>query len=156
MADTATLARKARDASRKLQQLPSHKRVELLRAVADALERREDEIQAANDEAMARAAATQDVGARLAGGLCVLLAPAAAADTAREENLSRHGSDGFGQCLPTLDRRGDVEDHHLVDSFPVVSPSKGRGVTSSTEVFEVDAFDDRAVPNVQAGDDPLG
>ena len=61
MADTATLARKARDASRKLQQLPSHKRVELLRAVADALERREDEIQAANDEDMARAAANQDV-----------------------------------------------------------------------------------------------
>ncbi len=58
---TAELARKARDASRALQQLTSKQRAELLRAVADALERREDEIQKANDEDMARAAASNDV-----------------------------------------------------------------------------------------------
>lgn len=59
--ETADLARKARDASRKLQLLSSAKRADLLRAVASALERREDEIQAANDEDMARAAAANDV-----------------------------------------------------------------------------------------------
>ena len=53
--DPATLARKARDASRKLQQLPSRERAALLRAVANALERRESEIQAANDEDLRRA-----------------------------------------------------------------------------------------------------
>ena len=59
--DPATLARKARDASRKLQQLPSRERAALLRAVANALERRESEIQAANDEDLRRAESSDDV-----------------------------------------------------------------------------------------------
>ncbi|CEF99425.1 Aldehyde dehydrogenase, C-terminal [Ostreococcus tauri] len=93
--DTVALARAARDASRKLQQLSSERRAALLRAVANALERREDEIQRANDEDMARAAANKDVEdallqrLKLKPGKVKQLADGARAIAAMEEPVGR-------------------------------------------------------------------
>jgi len=94
-ADTASLARAAREASRKLQQLSSADRAALLRAVASALERRESEIQAANDEDMRRAEANKDVEdallqrLKLKPGKIKQLADGARAIAAMEEPVGR-------------------------------------------------------------------
>ena len=57
--------------------------------------------------------------------------------------------------LAALDRRGDVEDHDLVDALDVVAPRQRGGIAGIAQPFEVHALDDLAVANVEAGDDPL-
>ena len=93
------------------------------------------------------------VGAGLDGGLGVVLAADAAADAQRQEYLARDGADGLGQRLASLDGRGDVEDDDLVDALAVVAAGEGGGVAGVAQTLEVDALDDGAVPNVEAGDD---
>src|SRR5687767_5962878 len=59
------------------------------------------------------------------------------------------------QRASLLERGGDVEDHELVDPFVVVSRSELSGIAGVAETGEVHAFDDLAVANVEARDDPL-
>ena len=55
-----------------------------------------------------------------------------------------------------LERRGDVEDDELVDAFDVVAARELRRIAGDAQPLEVDALDDLAVADVEAGDDALG
>ena len=93
------------------------------------------------------------VGAGLDGRLGVVFAADAAPDAQRQEYLARDRPDGLRQGLAPLDGRGDVEDDHFVDALPVVPGGQRGGVARAPQTLEIDAFDDRAVANVEAGDD---
>ena len=57
--------------------------------------------------------------------------------------------------LAALERRGDVEDHDLVDALDVVAPRQRRRIAGVAQALEVHALDDLAVAHVEAGDDAL-
>ena len=96
------------------------------------------------------------VGAGVERRLGVLLGPDAAADGERNEELGRDAADGLGERAAVLDRRGDVEDHQLVDPFDVVASRQRRRIAGRREILELHALDDAAVADVEAGDDPFG
>jgi hypothetical protein len=51
-----------------------------------------------------------------------------AADGERQKDLRGHGRDGVRAGLAALDRRGDIEDHDLVDAFDVVAARERRRI----------------------------
>jgi len=59
------------------------------------------------------------VGAGLDGRRRVGFGSDAAADSQRDEQLAGHGPNGVGQRAACFQRRGDVEDHELVDALGV-------------------------------------
>ena len=58
--------------------------------------------------------------------------------------------------LAALERRGDVEDHDLVDALDVVAPGEIGRVAGVPQLLELNALDDLAVTNVHARNDALG
>ncbi len=60
------------------------------------------------------------------------------------------------QRLASFQRRGDVQNHDLVDAFDVVAPRQLAGIAGVPQLLELDAFDDLTVANVEARDDALG
>ena len=93
------------------------------------------------------------VGAGVHDGRGVGLGPDAAADGERNEELRRDGADRLEQRAPAFERGGDVEQDELVDAFDVVAPRQRGRVAGARQSFELHALDDRAVANIQAGDD---
>ena len=96
------------------------------------------------------------VRARIDRGRRVVFRTDAAADRQRNEQLPRHPADRVGQRAPTLEGRGDVEDHQLVDPFAVVAPREIGGIAGRAQPFEVDPLDDLPVADIEAGDDAFG
>ena len=68
----------------------------------------------------------------------------------------RDRADRVGQRLARFERRGDVEDHQLVDALVVVAARERGGIPGVAQALELHAFDDAAVPDVEAGDQALG
>ena len=85
----------------------------------------------------------------------IVFRPDAAADRQRNEDPLGHCGDRVGQRPPALERRGDVEDDDLVDALLVVSRRELGRIAGIPQALEVDALDDLAVPDVEAGDDSL-
>ena len=54
-----------------------------------------------------------------------------------------------------FDRRGDVENDELVDSFDVVPRRERRRIACALQILEADALHDLAVADVEARDDAL-
>ena len=77
----------------------------------------------------------------------------AAADRERQEDLLRDGGNRVRPRLARFDGRGNVEDDDLVDAFDVVATGELRRIAGFAQAFEVDALDDLAVADVEAGDD---
>jgi hypothetical protein len=83
----------------------------------------------------------------------VRLGSNAATDGERDEQLRRDLTDRRRQRPSSLDRRGDVENHELVDPFDVVACGELRRIAGVAQPFEVDAFDDRPVADIKTRDD---
>ena len=66
----------------------------------------------------------------------------AAADSQWNEELGGDRAERVRQRAAVLDRRGDVQDHELVDAFGVVAARQGSRVAGVREVFELHALDD--------------
>ena len=86
----------------------------------------------------------------------VRLGADAAADRERDEQARRHFANRRLERSSSFDGGGDVEDHQLVDALGVVAFRQLRRIAGAAQSFEVDALDDRAVANVEAGDDAFG
>ena len=67
----------------------------------------------------------------------VRLGPDAAADGQRNEQLGRHRADRGLERAASFDRRGDVEDDHLVDPFGVVAPRERRRIARVREASKL-------------------
>ena len=120
-------------------------------AAVDIGQRRDD-----GRVAQRRAVDADFVRARLDRRLRVVERSDPAADGERNEDLSRDGANRVGERAAAFNRRGDVEHHQLVDPFGVVAGRERRGIARFAQPFEVHAFDDRAVADVQTGDQTLG
>jgi hypothetical protein len=79
-----------------------------------------------------------------------------ATDGERDEQALRDGADRVEQRAAAFDRRGDVEHRQLVDALLVVARRELGRIAGLAQPFEVDALDDGAVANVEAGDEPFG
>ena len=80
----------------------------------------------------------------------------AAADRERQEDLLGDRVDRAGECLATLERRGDVEHDDFVDALDVVAAGKRCRVASVAQLLKLHTFHDLAIADVHAGDDALG
>jgi hypothetical protein len=77
----------------------------------------------------------------------------AAADGQRGEDLVGDAVDDIEEGLAALDGGGDVEQADLVGALAVVGAGGLDGVAGVAQAGEVDALDDAAVLDVEAGDD---
>ena len=68
----------------------------------------------------------------------------------------RDVADRVEQGAAAFERRRDVEHDQLVDAFGVVARGQLAGIAGVAQAREVDAFDDLAVADVEAGDERLG
>src|SRR3954466_14206544 len=73
---------------------------------------------------------------------------------ARARPFFRRG--GAPRRLPLFQRRGDIENHDLVNPLDVVAPRKLAGIAGVPQLLELHALDHLPVADVQARDDPLG
>ena len=80
----------------------------------------------------------------------------AAADGQRDEHLVGDRLDHVVEQLAVLDARADVEEGELVGALLVVAARDLDRIAGVAQVDEVDALDDAAVGDVEAGNDALG
>ena len=80
----------------------------------------------------------------------------AAPDGERDENLARGAGDDVGHDLARVARGRDVEEDEFVGPLAVIAVGELDRVAGVTQVDEVDALDDPAAGDVQAGNDALG
>ena len=84
----------------------------------------------------------------------VLDAADAATHGEGDEHLLRDVAHHLDGGVPTVRRRGDVEEDQLVGTFLVVAGGQFDGVARVAQLDEVDALDDATGVHVEAGDDP--
>ena len=103
-----------------------------------------------------RAVQADLVRARVDHGAGVVHRSNAAADGERNEDAARDFADRVEQRAAALERRRDVEDGQLVDALAVVARRQLRRIAGVAQAEEVDALDDAAVADVEAGDESFG
>src|SRR5262249_39568988 len=92
----------------------------------------------------------------LDGGSRIFFGSNPATNRQRQEDLARDGVNRARHRLTLLDRRGDVQNHHLVDAFDVVAARQLTGIAGVAELLELNAFHDLAIANIQTRDDAFG
>ena len=80
----------------------------------------------------------------------------AAADGQRDENLAGGAGHDVGHDFAGVAGGGDVEEDQFVGAVAVVAIGQFDGVAGIAQIDEVDAFDDAAAGDVEAGDDAFG
>ncbi len=96
------------------------------------------------------------VGAGVEDGGGVFGGADAAADGEGDEEFLGGAADRFEQRAAAFVGGGDVEEDDLVGAGGGVAVGELGGVAGVDDVDELDAFDDAAVPDVEAGDDAFG
>ena len=96
------------------------------------------------------------VGARVEQAPHVLDRAHAAADRERDEDLRGHRLDDVQDQVAAVAGRGDVEEGELVGALLVVARGDLDRVAGVAQLDEVDALDDAAGGDVEAGNDAFG
>ncbi len=96
------------------------------------------------------------VGARFKHLLGVARGTDAAADGERNEQFARSAAHRVEKGLAALVRRGDVEKYDFIGAFAGVARGLRGGIAGIDEIDKLNAFDDTAIVDVEAGDDALG
>lgn len=82
--------------------------------------------------------------------------PDSSTDGKGNEDVSGDGADRLDHGEAPFSRRRDIEDHEFVNTLAVVAGRELRRIAGVAEPFEVDAFDDAAVANVETSNDAFG
>src|SRR5690606_4573336 len=77
----------------------------------------------------------------------------ASSHSERDERLLSGRIDELVGRVAVFRRRGDVEEGEFIGTCGVISMREFYRISGVTEIFEVDAFDDSAVIDIQAWDD---
>src|SRR5438132_1697672 len=77
-----------------------------------------------------------------------------AADSQRHETLLGGAADDVVKRVPPFGAGGDVEKAQLVRTLAIIEPRLRDRIAGIDEIDEIDAFDDPAILDVEARDDP--
>jgi len=80
----------------------------------------------------------------------------ASSDRQGNEHLVGHGTDHLVEQPAGLHACPDIEEGELIGALAVVAAGDFDRVAGIAQVDEIDAFDDAALGNVEAGNDALG
>src|SRR5208283_3287310 len=99
---------------------------------------------------------TDLVGAGVDDAPRVLHSADAAADSERDDDLARGAVHNVDHRVAVVAGGGDVEEDELVGALFVVARGQLDGIAGVAQADEIDALDDAAGGDVEAGDDAFG